>query len=352
MTGDVAYGGVCAQPQKVLKASGIFASIHKEHPFLTSSLLAIANSPSGISNYPKFDNIPEERGGNMSKRMVLHFSLMLCVLLSVACSSRPKDEQIQKDIQTKAAADPDTKDSAINVAAKDGKVTLTGTVRNEAAGKEIKKIAKEEPGVTDVDDQTSIDTSIAPSAAPIAAATRTAAPKPPPPPPPPVVPAGTVLTVRLSQGLSSKTSQTGQTFLAILAQPISVGGKPVLAAGSTVSGTVVTAKAKGKFKGEGQLDVKLTSITTSGHAYQIQTNVLSNAEKGKGKRTAATTGGGAAGGALIGGLAGGGKGAAIGAAVGAGAGLVGGAMTGNKQVEFPAESPLSFTLTQPVTVAN
>jgi hypothetical protein len=165
-----------------------------------------------------------------------------------------------------------------------------------------------------------------------------------------VVPAGTVLTVKTGQALGSKTSKTGQTFLATLAQPLSVGGRAALPAGSTVSGTVVTAKEKGKIKGEGQLDLALTSISVGGHTYQIQTLVLSSTEKGKGKRTAATTGGGAAGGALIGGLAGGGKGAAIGAAAGAGAGLIGGTMTGNKQIEIPAESALSFTLSAPLTL--
>jgi hypothetical protein len=53
---------------------------------------------------------------------------------------------------------------------------------------------------------------------------------------------------------------------------------------------------------------------------------------------------------LIGGIAGGGKGAGIGALVGAGAGLVGGAFTGNKQIEIPAESALSFTLSAPLTI--
>jgi hypothetical protein len=113
---------------------------------------------------------------------------------------------------------------------------------------------------------------------------------------------------------------------------------------------VVTAKAKGKIKGEGQLDLVLTSVSVRGHTYPIKTNLLSSTEKGKGKRTAATTGGGAAGGALIGGIAGGGKGAGIGALVGAGAGLVGGAFTGNKQIELPAESALSFTLTSSLTL--
>ena len=175
-------------------------------------------------------------------------------------------------------------------------------------------------------------------------------PAPQPAPQPIVVPAGTVLTVRTGQALSSKTSQTGQTFVATLAAPVSVGGRTALPSGSSVSGTVLTAKAKGKIKGEGQLDLALTSISLGGHTHKIQTATLSSTVKGKGKRTAATTGGGAAGGALIGGIAGGGKGAAIGAGVGAAAGFIGGTLTGNKQIEVPAESALSFTLAQPLTL--
>jgi hypothetical protein len=53
---------------------------------------------------------------------------------------------------------------------------------------------------------------------------------------------------------------------------------------------------------------------------------------------------------LIGGIAGGGKGAGIGALVGAGAGLVGGTLTGNQQIEIPAESALSFRLSAPLTL--
>jgi hypothetical protein len=150
--------------------------------------------------------------------------------------------------------------------------------------------------------------------------------------------------------LSSKTSQTGQAFLATTAQPVSVGGRSAIPSGSTVSGTVVTAKAKGKIKGEGELTLALTSITVKAQTYNIRTAVLDNTVKGKGKRTATTTGGGAAGGALIGGIAGGGKGAAIGALLGAGAGLVGGAATGNQQIEIPVESALSFRLSAPLTL--
>jgi hypothetical protein len=276
--------------------------------------------------------------------------LIMVLGLLTACSRHPSDETIAKDIQSKAAADPETKDSQVNVSAKDGKVTLSGTVTTPVAQQKLEQIAHQEPGATGVDDQTVVEGG---AAAAEPATQAMALPPPPPPvekPKPIVIPAGTVLTVRTEQALGSKTSQTGQTFMATLAQPVSVAGRAALPAGSTVSGTVVTAKAKGKFKGEGQLDLALTSISVKNHTYQIQTSVLSSTVKGKGKRTAATTGGGAAGGALIGGLAGGGKGAAIGAAVGAGAGLIGGAMTGNKQIEIPAESALSFTLSAPLTL--
>ena len=277
-------------------------------------------------------------------------SSLLIVLLglllgfSTSCSRRASDDKIAKDIQEKIAADPDAKDSQVTAAATDGKVKLSGKVKTPIAQKKIEEIAHEEPGITRVDDETTID--------PELASAMVAAPPPmqKPKPQPIVVPSETVLTVITSQALSSKTSQAGQTFLATLAQPISVEGKPTLPKGATVSGTVVSAKAKGKIKGQGELSLALTSISLANHTYRIQTSVLSSTVKGKGKRTAATTGGGAAGGALIGGIAGGGKGAGLGALIGAGAGFIGGAVTGNKQVEIPAESVLSFTLSEPLTL--
>jgi hypothetical protein len=284
----------------------------------------------------------------MRKHLALMVALVFVIGTSVGCSKGTSDEQIQKDIQSKAAADPDTKDSDVAVVSKEKTVTLRGTVKTPAAQQKLEQIAREEPGVGGIDDQTSI----APEATQAAQA-------PPPPPPPPVeqpkpqplvVPAGTALTVRVGQALGSKTSQTGQTFLATVAQPVSVGGRTAIPAGATVSGTVVNAKPKGRFKGEGQLSLALMSVAVKGKTYSIQTRALDSTVKGKGKRTAATTGGGAAGGALIGGIAGGGKGAGIGALVGAGAGLVGGAMTGNTQVEIPAESALTFQLSAPLTL--
>jgi hypothetical protein len=286
-----------------------------------------------------------------SQRSPISIAMLgIFLALSMACSRRPGDEQIAKDIQDKAAVDPDTKESPVKVEAKEGKVTLSGKVRTPAAQKKMEQIAREEPGNAGVDDQTTVDPDAigSPQIAPAMAAALPPMQKPKPQPI--VVPAGTILTVTTSQALSSKNSQAGQTFLAILGQPISVEGRPALPQGATVSGKVVSAKAKGRIKGEGELSLTLTSISLQHHTYEIQTSVVSSTAKGKGKRTAATTGGGAAGGALIGGIAGGGKGAGIGALIGAGAGFIGGAATGNKQVEIPAESALSFTLSESLTL--
>lgn len=171
-----------------------------------------------------------------------------------------------------------------------------------------------------------------------------ASPVAPAPPQPIIVPAGTTLTVRLAEAVGSKISSPGQPFRATLSRDVTVDGNPVIAAGSTVRGTVVDAKPLGRFKGGAILELRLTSITVNGASQRIETSALTTTLKGKGKRTAVMAGGGTALGAIVGGLAGGGKGAAIGAAAGAGAGTGGAAFTGNKEIVFPAESALSFRL--------
>jgi len=263
-----------------------------------------------------------------SRHAVSAFTVCLLLCFSFGCTKKPDDQAIAKDIQSKVAADPDTKDSNVTVASKDGKVTISGTASNPAAQQKLEQIAHQEPGIAGVENQTTV----------------------PPPPPPIVAAAGTNLIVTLNQSLSSKNSQSGQTFLATMAQPVSVDGQIAIPKGASVSGTVLTAKEKGKIKGEGQLSLTLRTVTIKGQTYQIQTGVLDSTIKGKGKRTAATTGGGAAGGALIGGIAGGGKGAGIGALIGAGAGFAGGAFTGNKQIELPAETAITFKLSAPLTL--
>jgi hypothetical protein len=164
------------------------------------------------------------------------------------------------------------------------------------------------------------------------------------------IPAGKVLTVRLSSDLGSKISQAGQRFAGSLAKPIEVDGKVAIPAGSKVQGEVVDAKPLGRFAGGALLQLRLNAVRVNGEAMTVETALFTQTLKGKGKRTGTLIGGGAGLGALIGGLAGGGKGALIGAAAGAGAGTAGTAFTGNKEIVLSAESAVPFTLKAPLTI--
>ncbi len=162
------------------------------------------------------------------------------------------------------------------------------------------------------------------------------------------VPAGTMIVVRLNQTLSSKSTSSGETFTATVAQPVTVNGKQVIPQHAEAAGTVQEAAPLGRFKGGARLKIILNSVTVDGKQIPVQTAAYSRAVSGKGKRTAGMVGGGAGVGAVIGAIAGGGKGAAIGALAGAGAGTAGAAFTGNKDIVLPAETAVSFKLLQPV----
>ena len=169
-------------------------------------------------------------------------------------------------------------------------------------------------------------------------------------PKPIIVEAGTPIRVTVDQSVSSKTSNPGDHFEASLAAPVIVDGKVVIPSGARARGTVIVAKSAGKFKGNPELSVTLDSITVNGQSYALKTTSVTEAGKGRGKRTAIGAGGGAALGALIGALAGHGKGAAIGAVAGAGAGTAGAAYTGERDITIAPESKLSFKLKEPLEI--
>ncbi|MBZ5629972.1 MAG: hypothetical protein LAO06_14025 [Acidobacteriia bacterium] len=163
-----------------------------------------------------------------------------------------------------------------------------------------------------------------------------------------MVPAGQHIVVRLGQSVGSKISSAGESFTATVSQPVEVGGKVLIPSGAEATGTVAEAVPLGRFKGGARLRLALNSVKVGGNTYKVETAAITEAAKGKGKRTAVAVGGGAGLGAIIGGLAGGGKGAAIGVLAGAGAGTAGAAFTGNKDIVLPAETALSFKLLHPL----
>jgi hypothetical protein len=183
--------------------------------------------------------------------------------------------------------------------------------------------------------------------------------KPPPPPPPPPnpatkpkpvqVPAGTTINVRLTQGIDVDASKAGQSFKAIVDDPVMMNGVIVIPRGATAELQAVAVQQSGKMKGSDKISLKMNSIGFGGNVYQVATAYVETKGGGEGKKTTRKVAGGAGLGAIVGGIAGGGSGAAIGAAVGGATGAVV-ASGGEEHLQLPAETRLQFQLTAAVNV--
>jgi hypothetical protein len=163
-----------------------------------------------------------------------------------------------------------------------------------------------------------------------------------------IVPAHAVLKIRINERISVKTSHAGDRFTGTIVSPVTVHDQELIPAGSTAEGVVVEAHKRGHFKGRSILELTLTGLDVNGRHYHIDTSSLTRTKKGKGKRTAAFIGGGTGVGMLIGGVATGGVGLLIGGLSGAGAGTLGAAFTGNRDIDIPAETVMTFRLAQPI----
>ena len=183
------------------------------------------------------------------------------------------------------------------------------------------------------------------------AANNTTAAAPQPAPAPLVIPAGTPITVRLQQSLSSASSVPGERFEAVIDQPIVVGDQVVVPTGALATGHVVVARRSGRLRHPGELGVTLDSVTIGQEKVRLETSSFVVRGGSHKKRNLGWIGGGTGGGALIGALAAGGKGALIGGGIGAAAGTTTALITGKKDVVLGAERRLRFRLHQDVSVS-
>jgi hypothetical protein len=160
-----------------------------------------------------------------------------------------------------------------------------------------------------------------------------------------LVPAGTIVSVRLAHKLSTAKMTSGQTFQAYLDSPIHVDGQLVADRGAEVEGRIASAEQGGRIAGGAPtFELQLIRLTlANGERVAIQTSTLERQGKAKRRFWMGLL---AVGGAVAGAYAGGNfQSAALGAGAGAGAGT---ALTMRKgKLELPVETRLEFVLAGP-----
>jgi hypothetical protein len=171
-----------------------------------------------------------------------------------------------------------------------------------------------------------------------------------PRPIPVTVPAGETLDIEFRQTLSSHTSQAGQHFRTKVVGPVSIGGRVVIPAGSSIEGVITEAEPAKKIGGRARLSLEFQTLTlVNGASYGIEA-VFSQAGKSQTGKDAAIIGGATLGGAVLGKQVGGDTGTVIGAVAGGIGGALAAKKTKGKPVEIPAGTVMIVELTKPITI--
>ncbi len=167
-----------------------------------------------------------------------------------------------------------------------------------------------------------------------------------------IVPVGSVIRVRINQGMDSRKTAPGTGFDGIVLNDVVAGGAIAIPRGAFVQGVVADVHNAGQLKGQGALSLQLTQVTLGDRTYPLVSDAWSQQGPSKTGNTVSNTVGMSAVGALIGGVAGGGVGAAVGAGIGGIAGLGVSSASRRGEVIIPSEAILSFRLTQPLELTT
>jgi hypothetical protein len=181
-------------------------------------------------------------------------------------------------------------------------------------------------------------------------------PEPTPAPPQPqivqaVVPASSVVGLKVETSLSSETARVEDRVEARVTREVLADGRVAIPAGARVLGDVILVERGGKMKTKARLGVRFhTLVLANGNSVPFRTDAIFREGSSPGSESARKIGGAAIGGAVLGAIIGGAKGAAIGGATGAGAG---GAvvMAGDRNpATLPFGTVVTVRLTSPVSI--
>lgn len=165
---------------------------------------------------------------------------------------------------------------------------------------------------------------------------------------PEVLPAGTMMNVRMTHPIVASHSFVGMRVPAIIDNPLfDRGGRVVVPRGSPATLEVVGLRRGNRDR----IMLKVESVHVGRRSYAVATNHIEVQGRSEGRRTGRNVARGAIGGAAVGGMIGGGAGAAVGAATG---GTTGAVVSGSsrRNTAVGPETRLQFRLAAPVRIGR
>ena len=87
-----------------------------------------------------------------------------------------------------------------------------------------------------------------------------------------IVPADTVIHVRLKQVLTAADAKSGEDFPAVLDEPLLADNQVVAPQGAEIAGKVVAARESGRLHAAGYVRIRLSSIAINGKQLPLATN--------------------------------------------------------------------------------
>lgn len=173
------------------------------------------------------------------------------------------------------------------------------------------------------------------------------------------VPAGALISVRTNQWLSSDRNHAGDTFSAVLDQPVVAHGWVIARRGQAVIGRVDVAQKASDGNAVSKLGLEITELTlVDGEQLPLSTEMQQAAPAprssypGSAGRDVATVGTTTVLGTIVGAAVGGRVGAAVGAGLGATAGVAAILYTRGRPTTVAPETLLSFRLAGPLEIST
>jgi hypothetical protein len=166
-----------------------------------------------------------------------------------------------------------------------------------------------------------------------------------------VLPASSVLGLRVETPLSSERTRLEDRVEAHVTRDVTSEGRVAIPAGSRVIGSVTMVERGGKMKERARLGLRFhTLVLADGQEVPLRTETIIREGDSPSNESARKIGGAAVGGAILGAILGGGKGAVMGGAAGAAGGSAA-VMAGDRNAAtLPAGTTVSVRLAGPATI--